>query len=155
MDSRTLIIGVGNDERKDDGIGLLVARAVKELNLSGVTVLEQSGDGTALMDLWDNYSNVILIDAISSGSSAGSIFRFDAHEHPLPVGLFHCSTHAIGIAELVELARALNRLPPRFTLCAIEGVDFGSGSTVSAELKAAVPQVVKQILAECRAIAGL
>jgi len=44
-----LIIGIGNEYRSDDAVGLIVARRLKERLADSAIVLEQSGDGAALM----------------------------------------------------------------------------------------------------------
>ncbi len=49
---QTLIICVGNPLRGDDGIGCVVARRLREMKLPDVTVREESGEGTALIDAW-------------------------------------------------------------------------------------------------------
>ena len=65
----------------------------------------------ALMDAWEGAETVWLVDAVSSGAQAGAVHRVDASEEELPARLFRASTHHFGLAEAVELARALGRLP--------------------------------------------
>src|SRR6478609_604315 len=102
---RPRVIGVGNAWRRDDGTGPAVAAA-----LGGIS----TDDPSHLLDLWYGARRVIVVDAARSGAPAGTIHRFDAAE-PLPAGLGH-STHAFGVADAVELARALGRLPPELTV---------------------------------------
>jgi hydrogenase maturation protease len=78
----------------------------KRKNMAG------SGDGAALMEVWRGEETVIIIDAVKSGALPGTIRRFDARAQPIPKDAFRCSTHAFGVAEAIELARALARLPP-------------------------------------------
>ena len=52
---------------------------------------------------------------------------FDAGNSPIPSDFFNYSTHAFSVAEAVELARALNKLPTRLLIYGIEGVDFSAG----------------------------
>src|SRR5678815_5295266 len=47
-----LVIGLGNDFRRDDGAGRVAARRVRELAGDAVRVIEESGEGAALMDAW-------------------------------------------------------------------------------------------------------
>jgi hydrogenase maturation protease len=47
-----LVIGLGNDFRRDDGAGRIAARRVRELAGDTVHVVEESGEGAALMDTW-------------------------------------------------------------------------------------------------------
>lgn len=136
--SRVLIVGVGNDFRGDDAAGLLVAKLLQEANLPGVTLLEQSGEGTALIEAWQGYETVILIDAARSGAAPGTVHRFEVGDGPLPAVLAgRLSSHAFGVAGAVEMARALDRLPPRLVVYALEGKSFTLGEPLSPEVEKA------------------
>lgn len=147
--STTMIIGVGNPYRGDDCVGLIIARRLKHSLGDLVCVLEQSGEGAALLEAWRGAQTLIIIDAVKSGAEAGSIHRFDAQERMLPGHFFHYSTHAFAVAEAIELARALGELPPRVVVYGIEGKNFAAGTELSEEVREAVSEVVKRIEAEC------
>ncbi len=142
------MIGLGNDFRHDDGAGPVAARLVRTAIGEDVCVIEESGEGAALMDAWRGAETVILIDAVHSGAAPGTIHRLDAGAQPIPSNFFHYSTHAFSIAEAVELARALGELPPRLIVHGIEGKDFTSGEGLSPEVATAVEQVVQTITSE-------
>ncbi len=146
--SGRLVIGIGNALRGDDAVGLAAARRVREASPAGVTVLEESGDGTALMEAWDGADVVVLIDAVRSGAAPGTIHRLDARAGPLPTGFFPSSTHAIGPVGAVELSRALGRLPRRLIVYGIEGRTFAVGTALSPDVEAAVRVVVDRVLRE-------
>lgn len=148
--SRILLIGIGNEYRNDDAVGLVVARHLNEQPLDHVEVIEETGEGAALMETWKDAGTVILIDAIFSGAEPGTIFRFDVHAQPIPKSFFHCSTHAFGVAEAIELARILEQLPPRLIIFGIEGKDFAAGKSLSAEVVKAARKVVEHIIQEVR-----
>jgi hydrogenase maturation protease len=67
------IIGIGNEYRQDDGVGVFAARKLRELLPPGINVREESGEGARLMDAWDGFSCVILIDAVNTGGRPGEI----------------------------------------------------------------------------------
>jgi hydrogenase maturation protease len=144
--SRVLVIGVGNDYRHDDAVGLIVARRLREKNLQHVTVIEMSGDGAALIAAWQGADRVIIVDAVQSGAAPGAIFRFEAHREPIPTNFFHCSTHAFGVAEAIETARSLGQLPRNLIIYGIEGKDFSVGEGLSPEVKQAIEEVAQMIL---------
>ena len=79
-----LIIGLGNDYRSDDAVGRVVARKLGAESLDGVRILEESGEGAALMDAWQGADFVILIDAVHLGGKPGTIYRIDAHAEEIP-----------------------------------------------------------------------
>ncbi len=146
LKSRVLVIGVGNLYRRDDAVGLIVARALRERNLDNIEVLEMSGEGTALLEAWRGAETVILIDAVHSGAAPGTIFRVEAHRQPIPTKFFRYSTHNFGLAEAIELARTLGQLPKELIVYGIEGKDFTVGEGLSPGVAHAASQVLKQIL---------
>jgi len=139
-----LIIGVGNLYRCDDAIGILIARNLEGRKSERMSVKEQSGEGTSLMEAWDDYNRVLIVDAVSSGSPPGSIHRLDASK-TIPSKFFSCSTHNFGVAEAIELARTLNQLPEDLRLYGIEGKNFEPGETLSPELESVVEEVADEI----------
>ena len=149
---QTLVIGIGNAYRGDDGAGLRVAALLKECADDSFIVLEQSGESAALIDSWQGAGHVFLIDAAQSGALAGTIHRLEASAVELPRHFLNTSTHAFGAAQAIELARALNQLPPRLTVYAIEGDCFDSGAALSIEVAQAASKVALQILAELQGI---
>ena len=137
-----VVIGVGNSFRCDDAAGLEVARRLDPA--AGAQVHAREGDLAGLVDLWDGDSSVIVIDSASSGAPPGTIHRFDAIAHPLPTGLLS-STHAFGVAEAIELARALGRLPASLSVYAIEGSRFEVGQDLSPVVEAAIDRLVDEL----------
>jgi len=146
--SQITIIGVGNAFRGDDGVGLLIAQRLRALALPGVTILEQSGEGAALVETWREAGRVIVVDAASSGSTPGTIHRLEVTDRPLPAHFSGGSTHAFGLAEAVELARQLDRLPPDLVIYGIEARDFTLGAGLSPEVQAAAESLIKQLAQE-------
>jgi len=149
--SSICIIGVGNEYRRDDGVGIAVARRLRERFPAGVTILEESGEGAALIQAWEGAAWVMLVDAVRSGAPPGTIQRLDARTAPVPAGFFHYSTHAFSVAEAVELARSLERLPPKLIVYGIEGENFDAGVGLSSAVRQAVETVAEQAAEEAQA----
>jgi hydrogenase maturation protease len=143
-----LIIGVGNYYRGDDSAGLLLAQTLASKNVPGVQVEEFDSDGSGLLSLWEEVDGVIIIDAVSSGNKTGRIYRFEPLAKPLPSSFFSTSTHNFGVAEAIELARALDCLPSRLVVFGVEGTNFKMGDPLSPEVEAAFPALLQQILDE-------
>ncbi len=145
-----ILIGVGNRWRGDDGAGLAVARRVRELEPAGVEVRELEGDATALVDAWSGADHVVVVDAAQSGAAPGTIRRFDASAASLPVRSLRSSTHAFGVSDAIELARALHRLPGRLEVYAIEGASFVAGDRLSPSIERAVAELADELSASRR-----
>jgi len=143
-----LVIGVGNLARADDGVGVLAARKLKAAGLRGTEIVEASGESAGLMELWRGAESVILVDAIQSGARPGTIRRLDARNERVPAGLFHCSTHALGVAEAVELSRLLGQLPPHLVIYGVEGRRFGVGRRPTPVVAASVAEVARRVQRE-------
>ena len=144
-----LVIGIGNPARGDDAAGLVVARRIREAAPGDVTVTELAGDQLALLDAWTGAREVYLIDAVCSGGTPGTVYRFDAAE-PLTARFWHRGTHTFSLADVIELGRALSRLPGRLSGYGIEGGTFEPGAPLSAEVEAAVQAVTAALLRELR-----
>jgi hydrogenase maturation protease len=129
-----VVIGVGNAARGDDAAGLIAAR-----RLGG---LEHECDPVALLDMWRDADVAVVIDAVSSGAEPGTVHRFDATSAPLPARLRgSTSSHALGLAEAIELGRTLGRLPGRLIVYGIEGERFEAGTELTPAVAAAVEAV--------------
>ena len=150
-----LLIGLGNPDRGDDGIGVEVARRVAALAPQGVDVLEVE-DPSSLLDTWAGAGHVVVVDAMTSGRAPGTVLTLDATQGALPTGGWAAGgTHALGLTAAVELSRVLGRLPSSLVLVGVEvdGTQAASthGEGLSAELSAAVGPSVEAVL---RALEG-
>lgn len=143
-----LVIGVGNMLRGDDGVGPAIIAALAARGLPGAQLMICQGDGLQLMETWKRADRVILIDAVTSGGKPGTVYRFDADQQALPADLSFSSTHAFGVVEAIELARALDQLPSRLVIYAIEGQRFAIGTGLSPEVGRGLDDVVGRIVGE-------
>jgi hydrogenase maturation protease len=151
---RVLVAGIGNPDRGDDGLAAAVLARLCGRLPPGVRLLAQSGDVLALIDEWDGFDAVILIDAAAPIARPGRVRRLDLAAGALPVGLPQPSTHAFGLGETVELARSLGRLPHRLALYLVEGANFETGAPLSAAVDAAADVVAGRILGEISTISA-
>jgi hydrogenase maturation protease len=145
---KIVLIGVGNPFRGDDGVGRAVVQQLRAAVPPGVIVMEETGDGAELLSAWEKADCVILVDAVQSGASPGTLHRLDALNEKLPSWFSHASTHAFGIAEAIELARSMGDLPANLIVYGIEGLDFSAGTELSPEVAAEVPAAASLILKE-------
>ena len=149
----TVVAGTGNPWRRDDGAGREVVRRLRSHALPGVRLMELDGQADELIEAWQGADLALVVDAVSSGAAPGTIHRLDGAE-PLPTALFTRSTHGFGVAQAVELARNLGRLPRRLIIYGIEGGDFAAGEGLSPEVAAAVAEVVERIVKDLRRLSA-
>jgi len=148
--ARKLVVGMGNEWRGDDGVGLLVARRLRAKALAGVTVRELGDDPTRLLEAWAGADLVYLVDALWSGSEPGTTQRWEVSMGLMGERIFPLSTHGATVADAVELARALKRLPRRLVIFGIEGQCFHMGCGVSLEVRRGADQIADKIECELR-----
>ena len=78
---------------------------------ASIPVLELDGEPSRLIDAWAGADRAVVIDAAPSGARSGDVRRFVATDAPLPAGLRGASTHDLGLADAIELARASAACP--------------------------------------------
>ncbi|WP_405182784.1 hydrogenase maturation protease [Nocardia sp. NBC_01377] len=147
--SRAVVIGVGNEFRGDDGIGLTVAFQIERLGLPGVVVARCEGDPTELLDIWTGVGLAVVIDAVRRDpATAGRIRRVGVDA--LRGGSGNTGSHALSIPEAVPLGRALDRVPGELVVVAVEADCFDFGVGLCEPVAAAVPRAVEAVLTELR-----
>jgi len=137
---RALVVALGNELRGDDAVGLEIAR-----RLRGVRVIVSEAEPTGLLDELEGADPLVLVDAARGGGAPGTVYRIDLAAERLPAELFKGSTHHFSLADTVELARALGRLPERAYVVAVEGASFDTGAALSPEVEAAIPRAVEEV----------
>lgn len=136
-----LVIGIGTPDHGDDAAGLLVAQRIRAATSPRhVAVRELVGDELALLDMWSGAREVHIVDAVRSGGPPGAVYRFDAAGR-LATRFLNRGTHSFSLADVIELARAMDRLPGRLHGYGIEGAHWGLGSPMSPEVTEAVESV--------------
>lgn len=144
-----LFIGLGNEFRGDDGVGPFLARNLAAMNVPGLKVIEQSGEGTDLMTAWQGIDFVIAADAVVSGQPAGTIFRFELPGDTIPGALFSKhSTHAFGLFQAIELSRTLGTMPEKIIIFGIEGKNFAAGDSLTQDVEKAAGVVLSRVVDE-------
>ncbi len=133
------MIGIGSEFRGDDAAGLEVARRLRRVN--SATCIDGSLD---MINLWDGWSDVALVDATRSGSAPGTIQRFDGKKTDFPSSAF-VSTHAIGTGEAIRLAREMGLLPDKLTVYGIEAGSFAIGAPLTPSVAGAVDVLVEEL----------
>jgi hydrogenase maturation protease len=141
-----VVIGVGNAHRSDDGVGPVVAARLRGRGDLEVATCEL--EPSRLLDAWAGADLALVVDAVASGAEPGTVHRFDASERAVPSSVFRGSTHALGVGEVIELARALGRLPGRVVVYGVEGEKFAAGDVLSPAVAAAVEPLAAELIEE-------
>ena len=144
MKPETLIIGVGNRMRRDDGVGLVLAEQLAQISRVEVSVAYVERECYSLLELWSGVQNAYLVDALH-GPPPGTLVRIDAISEVAPTGLVGASSHGFGVAHAIELARAMGKLPKRLVIYAVAGEEFSEGEGLSPVVERAAKEVVVRL----------
>ncbi|MFJ3793997.1 hydrogenase maturation protease [Kitasatospora sp. NPDC090091] len=149
--ARIAVIGVGNEYRRDDGVGWAVvtrlAERAEQQPLPGGTVLRVcDGDPARLITLWEDAELAIVVDATHAHpASPGRVHRLELTGDRLTPPGGATSSHGLGLGEAVELARELDRLPRHLIVYAVERADGNLGTGLSAPVAAVVTPLAERI----------
>lgn len=148
----TAVVGIGNPLRGDDGVGILVARRLMELKPDGAEIFESNGDVTDLLEIFERFSSVYLIDAVhiengtQEKNGPAQVIRLDLlKEHGPDLGPAS-SSHVLGVGESVALAKLLNKLPSKLEFWGIESQRFDVGSEPSNSVREAAENVIRSLV---------
>jgi hydrogenase maturation protease len=151
-----LVIGLGHPDRGDDAVGPVVARQVAAAGIEDLVVVERD-EPADLMDTWSHHDQrlVVVVDAVRSGAAPGTIHVLEAGagSGPLSADTWAATgrggTHALGLAAVVELARALGTLPDQVLVVGVEAEQFDHGTSLSPAVAAAVRPAADRVLSLC------
>lgn len=144
------IIGIGSPFG-DDRAGLEVARLLAESAPPNCEVIASDRPGVGLVDLMEGADAAILVDAVTSGAPAGTLHEIefgDLSRHPMRF----VSSHDMGIAAAIELARRLGRAPRKGGVLGVEIVPALARS--ACDLSDTAREAVERALARVRQWAG-
>jgi hydrogenase maturation protease len=147
---RRLVLCLGNPDRGDDGVGRLVARLLSGRCPDDVLVAECDGGAAEVFDRIAGRDCAILIDAAVSGVPAGTVHRMDCVAGEVAPTAGVASSHGLGVAEAIALARTLGCLPRSCVIYAVEAKRLAPGDELSPEVIDAARQVADSVLLSVR-----
>lgn len=148
------VIGLGNPMRSDDGVGRYVLSLLAGRVPPAVDLIEGPGEATALLPLWRGAALAIVLDAVRSGRSPGTVVAWRRRDGPLPPTWRSTSTHAFSLGEAIALGEALGELPRELCIVGVEGGRFDTGGSLSPPVEAGAHEAAELVLHELRAVGG-
>jgi hydrogenase maturation protease len=143
-----VVIGVGNEFRRDDGAGPAVIHGLRDRVPPGVRLAITDGEPTRLLEAWTGAALAVVVDAVRVAGSEprpGMTHRFVVDRPGAGVGPA-ASSHGFGLDDAIALALALDRMPGRLIVHAIEAADLSQGTGLTPPVAAAVGIVVTAVL---------
>lgn len=145
MNTKPLIVGLGNEFLGDDGVGIAAARELKADNTVDADIIDCNLSGVSLLDVLSGYGKVIFVDAIRTKEFApGTIVELDiSNFRSIPSD----SPHHTGLPELVNLSKRLGiDFPNEIVVIAVEVEDyFTIGANLSESAKRAIGPLLDKV----------
>lgn len=146
---RIAVVGIGNVLLKDEGVGVHVARALREVVQTGKADLDVIDGGTSpdAFLLLEGVRKLVLIDAVNGGGNPGSVYRF----HPDDIVFkrkYTVSAHQIGLLYSLQMMEFSACKPEEVVIIGVEPKEIGWGMELSAELRGKLPQIIKVVMDE-------
>ncbi len=130
MRKSTVILGVGNPMRRDDGVGIHVARRLRASPLpEGCVIGENPGEWLSVVEQIVGHDRAFLVDAAELGKPPGTFVEISLTELEDAHGPRGLTTHGPGLAPALRLARELGAdLPAEIRILAVQIADVDSYS---------------------------
>jgi hydrogenase maturation protease len=147
----TLVLGIGNILLQDEGLGVhALERLTRDYCVpSAVQVVDGGVMGLGLLPYLEGPSALLVIDAVQTGQSPGTLIRLEGDAIPAALAL-KMSMHQAGLQELMATSQLQGTLPSKIVLWGMEpaGVDWGLdlSAPVAAGLDALVQAVVEELI---------
>lgn len=151
MKSGTVIIGLGNPQLSDDGVGIAIANEIaRRSELDDLTLLELNGGGIRLMEAMAGYQRAVVVDAMLTGSEPGTVRRFDPDDFVTTKNSYSSHDTDFGTAFQAGLLLGIP-LPELVLFWGVEVLECGVFSEeLSDVVAAAVPLAAELIVNELK-----
>lgn len=141
---KILILGIGNVLMGDEGVGVHTIKTMDGKYFpESVNVLDGGTGGFHLMAYFQEYENIIMIDATMDKKQAGTVSVIEpkfASDFPKTL-----SAHDIGLKDMIESITILGKLPKIYLITVTINNIRSMYMELSPEVKSSIPEVIKKI----------
>ncbi|SFW79777.1 hydrogenase maturation protease [Chitinophaga sancti] len=142
--NKTLLLGVGNYLMGDEGIGVHVAQRLEvSQEIPGIDVVDGGTGGFHLLEFFEQYQKVILVDATLDGLKPGTIRCIKpkyASDFPPEI-----SAHDIGLKDLMSALQLLDKMPDLYLfVVSIESIQQ-QGMELTKDIEGCIPKLLEEI----------
>jgi hydrogenase maturation protease len=146
--TKTVVVGIGNLIRTDDGFGLhALERLRRDARVpGGVTFIDGGTHGLELLTYISDSTHLLLLDAIDVGEPAGTVVRMVNEElRGLPGA---ASVHQVGLADLLATLPLVSTTPREIVLLGVTPLSTDWGTDLTAPVVAALDGFVEEAIAQ-------
>ncbi|NEV62521.1 HyaD/HybD family hydrogenase maturation endopeptidase [Thiorhodococcus minor] len=147
MPSSTLILGLGNVLMTDEAVG---AAVLKHLEAgppppANWTLMDGGTLSFTLAGPIGDAERLIVVDAAAMGDAPGTLRVFEGEAMDRQLRTHAKSVHEVSLADLMDMVRLTDQLPPQRALIGIEPEHIGWGEQLTPSVAAAVPRAATEI----------
>ena len=144
---KTVVLGVGNELFKDEGIGVHAVRILQTKLLPSDVEVIDSGTSPEIWPLIDGANKLIIVDAVRGGCEPGTIYRFTPQQIVVDRGVV-TSVHQMGILENLSLMELVGGKPTETVIIGVEPAELEPGLELSEQLQERMPKIIQTVLGE-------
>ena len=146
MNSKIVVISIGNLLLMDEGIGVHTINELEKHDLpESIEIYDGGTGGFKLIDLMHGAARVIFIDAVDTGKAPGSVTIFSAEEVHSLYNKKKYSLHDTDLMEIIKMTELLDD-PPIIEIVGIQPKIINYGTTLSKELAGSMSNIVNSVL---------
>ncbi len=146
MNSKIVVIGIGNLLLMDEGIGVHTINELEKHDLpESIEIYDGGTGGFKLIDLMHGAARVIFIDAVETGKTPGSVTIFNAEDVHSIYNKKKYSLHDTNLMEIIKMAEILGN-PPMIEIVGIQPKTISYGTTLSKELTDSMSNIINTVI---------
>ena len=143
-----LVLGIGNILLSDEGIGVRVVEAMRELSLPAHVELCDGGTGGLdLVEMIADRQKVVVVDAMQTDAPPGTILRLTPDDlvSPAPGRL---SVHEVSLLDALAMARQIGEPPGEVVILGVQPGLIDWGLELTPEIANVVPELIRRVRTE-------
>jgi hydrogenase maturation protease len=149
--AETVVLGIGNVLRSDEGVGVHAVRALEARGLAGADLVDGGTNAYEALAGYDAIERLIVVDAVDAKSEPGAVFRF--RESDLEPSRAPVSLHQLGLLDALGWLRACGVRMGEVVVIGVQPAVTDWGLELSNAVAARMDTVLELIEREMRACA--
>lgn len=145
---RAVVIGVGNEFRRDDGAGPAVVARLRAQVPDGAELMVSDGEPARMIEAWEGTPLAVVVDAVRAQPAVPGRLHRLVLDQAATGPLSWVSSHGLGLDDAIGLAQALDRMPGRLIVHAVEAADLSQGTGLTPAVAAAIDTLAAAVLAD-------
>ncbi|MFZ2951301.1 MAG: HyaD/HybD family hydrogenase maturation endopeptidase [Desulfuromonadaceae bacterium] len=144
-----LVLGIGNLVMSDDGVGVIVAQRLQQEYRfpDNVEIMDGGTLGLDLLPKLENITNLVMIDAVETGQTAGTCVRLCGQELPIALET-KLSPHQMGLKDLLAVSELMGHSPKEMVLIGVQPGSIEMEIGLTADVESQLETLISNVLTE-------